>query len=62
MPVHRLTPERVFSQIERIVQSRKKFTLDETVRVNITHVELPASRTKKKFQEGTGFFKNTHPF
>ncbi len=41
MPVSRLTPERVFSRIERVVQSHQDFRLDESVIVDIVHVEMP---------------------
>ena len=48
MPISRLTPERVFSQIERIVQSHQDFRLDESVIVDIVHVEMPQGRGKRK--------------
>ena len=37
MPVHQLTPERVFSQIERVIQSNRDFRLNDTVVVDIVH-------------------------
>ena len=48
MPVSRLTPERVFSQIERVVQSHQEFRLDESVIVDIVHVETPQGKGKRK--------------
>ena len=48
MPVSRLTPERVFSQIERVVQSHQEFRLDESVIVDIVHVEMPQGKGKRK--------------
>ena len=41
MPLHQLTPERVFSQIERVIQSNRDFRLNDTVTVDIIHVEAP---------------------
>ena len=41
MPVAQLTPERVFSQIERVIQSNRDFRLNDTVTVDIVHVEAP---------------------
>ncbi len=48
MPVSRLTPERVYSQIERVVQSHQEFRLNESVVVDIVHVEMPEGRGKRK--------------
>ncbi len=48
MSVSRLTPERVFSQIERVVQSHQDFRLDESVIVDIVHVEMPQGSGKRK--------------
>ncbi len=48
MPVSRLTPERVFSQIERVVQSHQDLRLDESVIVDIVHVEMPQGSGKRK--------------
>ena len=41
MPVVQLTPERVFSQIERVIQSNRDFRLNDTVVVDVAHVEAP---------------------
>ncbi len=47
MPLSRLTPERVFSQIERVVQSKQDFRLNESVIVDIVHVEMPNGSGKR---------------
>ena len=48
MPVIQLTPERVFSQIERVVQSNRDFRLNDTVTVDIIHVEQPQGSGRSK--------------
>ena len=48
MPVVQLTPERVFSQIERVVQSNRDFRLNDTVVVDIVHVEAPQGSGRKR--------------
>ena len=48
MSVHQLTPERVFSQIERVVQSNRDFRLNDTVVVDLVHVEAPQGSGRKK--------------
>ena len=48
MPVAQLTPERVFSQIERVVQSNRDFGLNDTVVVDIVHVEAPQGSGRKR--------------
>ena len=47
-PVVQLTPERVFSQIERVVQSNQDFRLNDTVVVDIVHVEAPQGSGRKR--------------
>ena len=47
MPVLQLTPERVFSQIERVIQSNRDFRLNDTVVVDLVHVEAPQGEGKK---------------
>ena len=39
MRVHQLTPERIFSKIERTLHRKQEFLLDGIVRVKISHVE-----------------------
>ena len=48
MPVIQLTPERVFSQIERVIQSNRDFRLNDTVVVDIIHVEAPQGSGRSK--------------
>ena len=45
MPLARLTTERVFSQIERVIQSNRDFRLNDTVTVNIIRIEEPQGGT-----------------
>ena len=48
MPVEQLTTERVFSQIERVIQSNRDFRLNDTVTVDIIHVEAPQGSGGRK--------------
>ena len=48
MSVEQLTPEKVFSQIERVVQSNRDFRLNDTVVVDIIHVEAPQGSGRSK--------------
>ena len=48
MDVVQLTPERVFSQIERVIQSNRDFRLNDTVVVDIVHVEAPQGSGRKR--------------
>ena len=48
MPLLQLTPERVFSQIERVIQSNRDFRLNDTVMVDIVHVEAPQGSGRKR--------------
>ena len=49
MPVERLTAERVYSELERVIQSNQEFRLNDTVTIDINHVESPVgSRGKGK--------------
>ena len=41
MPRERLTTERVLAEFERVIQSNRHFHLNESVDVNIVHVEMP---------------------
>ncbi len=51
MPRERLTSERVLSEIERVVQSNHELKLDDSVSVNIVHVEMPYGGTGNKRRE-----------
>ena len=48
MTVEQLTTERVFSQIERVIQSNRDFRLNDTVTVDIIHVEAPQGIGRSK--------------
>ena len=49
MTVERLSAERVYSQCERVIQSNQEFRLNDTVTIDINHVESPVgSRGKGK--------------
>ena len=48
MPLHQLTPERFFSQVQRVVQSNRDFRLNDTVSVDVIHVEAPQGSGRKK--------------
>ena len=41
MSVERLTSERVYSELERVIQSNQEFRLNDTVTIDINHVESP---------------------
>ena len=53
MPRAQFTPERVFAAVERVVQSNREFRLNDTVHVNVWHVEMPegSGRSRKKRTE-----------
>ena len=48
MPVEQLTPEKVFSQIERVIQSNRDFRLNDMVTLDIIHVEAPQGSGRSK--------------
>ena len=48
MEVRRLTTERVFSQIERVIQSNQEFRLNDTVTIDINHVKTPQGSGKSR--------------
>ena len=50
LPVERLTTERVFSQIERVIQSNQEFRLNDTVTIDIIHVVAPEGSGKSKIK------------
>ena len=53
LPVERLTTERVFSQIERVIQSNQEFRLNDTVIIDINHVKTPEGSGKSKRKRTT---------
>ena len=48
MPREKLTVERILAEIERVIQSNDTFTLDDSITVNIFHVEMPYGGTGRK--------------
>ena len=48
LTVEELTTERVFSQIERVIQSNQEFRLNDTVTIDINHVKTPQGRGRSK--------------
>ena len=48
IPLAQLTTERVFSQIERVIQSNRDFRLNDTVTVDIIRVEEPQGGGRKR--------------
>ena len=48
MTVRQLSPEYIFSQIERVIQSNQDFRLNDTVVVDIVHVEAPQGSGRKR--------------
>ena len=53
LPVEQLTTERVFSQIERVIQSNQDFRLNDTVTIDIIHVVAPQGSGKSKLKHTT---------
>ena len=48
LPVEELTTEMVFSQLEKVIQSNEDFRLNDTVTIDIIHVEMPQGSGKSK--------------
>ena len=51
--VEQLTTEKIFSQIERVIQSNQDFRLNDTVTVDIIHVETPQRSGKSNLKRTT---------
>jgi hypothetical protein len=51
MALSHLTTERVLAQIERVIQSNHEFRLNDGVKVNLIHVEMPNGGTGTKRSE-----------
>ena len=51
MPLSRLTTERVLAEFERVVQSNHHFRLNDSVLVNMIHVEMPHGGAGSKRSE-----------
>ena len=50
MTVEQLTTERVYSQIERVIQSNQEFRLNDTVIIDINHVATPEGSGRSKLK------------
>ena len=48
LPVEKLTTEKVLSHIEKVIQSNEDFRLNDTVTVDIIHVETPQGSGRSK--------------
>ena len=48
MSVERLTTEQVFAALERVIQSNQEFRLNDTVIIDINHVEAPRGSGRKR--------------
>ena len=48
MPRKRLTTERILAEVERVIQSNHEFRLNDSVHVNLIHVEMPNGGTGTK--------------
>ena len=48
LPLDQLTPERVLSVVERVIQSNRDFRLNDTVNVDLMHVEAPQGSGRSK--------------
>ena len=48
MEVERLNAERVYSELERVIQSNQEFRLNDTVTIDINHVKTPQGSGRKK--------------
>ena len=53
LTVEELTTERIFSQIERVIQSNQEFRLNDTVTIDINHVKTPEGSGKSKSKRTT---------
>ena len=48
LPLEKLTTEKVLSQVEKVVQSNEEFRLNDTVTIDIIHVETPQGSGRSK--------------
>ena len=51
MTKEKLTLERFLAAVERVIQSNNQFTLDESVNMNVVHVEMLRGGTGRKRKE-----------
>ena len=48
LPLEKLTTEKVLSHVEKVVQSNEEFRLNDTVTIDIIHVEMPQGSGKRR--------------
>jgi hypothetical protein len=48
LPRDSLTPERFLAAVENVLQSNDQFTLDDSINVNVIHVEIPQGSGRKR--------------
>ena len=53
LPVEKLTTEKVLSHVEKVVQSNEEFRLNDTVNIDITHVEMPQGSGRSNVKRTT---------
>ena len=53
LPVEKLTTEKVLSHVEKVVQSNEEFRLNDTVNIDIIHVEMPQGSGKSRLKRTT---------
>ena len=51
LPLSHLTTERILAEIERVIQSNREFRLNDSVQVNLIHVQMPNGGTGTKRSE-----------
>ena len=52
-PLEQLTTEKVLAQVERVVQSNEEFRLNDTVNIDIIHVEMPQGSGRSNVKRQT---------
>ena len=52
-PLEQLTTEKVLAQVEKVVQSNEEFRLNDTVNIDIIHVEMPQGSGRSKVRRQT---------
>ena len=53
LPLEKLTTEKVLSYVEKVVQSNEEFRLNDTVVIDIIHVEMPQGSGRSKVKRTT---------
>ena len=53
LPLEQLTTEKVLSYVEKVVQSNEEFRLNDTVTIDIIHVEMPQGSGRSKVKRTT---------